>query len=539
MGIQKVYYHDWLPNTYYLKLNSAPLGQRLVWGVYVLCSSLTGIGLWLVALVLAWAAMVRSKTMGLLSWVIIAQIAYLLYVGGDAWEWWGGADRYLCTVLPLFFILAAIAIAIVCAALPAISSIFNTKREACVFWGLALLTIVQVNSYQFTSSCSLAQWLLVDTPAELKEHAKMLRLARLLRENTTPEARIAVVWAGVIPYFSERQAIDFLGKNDRTVAKGPDRPYEKPPMMFFASAPVPYCWPGHTKRDYSYSIGKLSPDVIAQQWYDMSTIAEMLGEQYVDILTEEGDVFVKKTTPNTTGTLAPYMDLGNALFQRGKLDEAAAMYQKALDFGFGIPLAHNNLGLLAVKRGHTEDAIAHYQKSLAAQPDFFDALVNLAGVYGNRGQYDEALSYFQKALAADPNHAKTRTECDRIKALQEQARQSLAKQRESLKSKPTDVALLSSIAWTLATHPDRTIRNGAEAVPLAEQAVELSQSKDPVVLGTLAAAYAEAGRFADATSTARKALEIASQQNKPALVDAFKAKISLYENKTPFRDFLK
>ena len=112
--------------------------------------------------------------------------------------------------------------------------------------------------------------------------------------------------------------------------------------------------------------------------------------------------------------------------------------------------------------------------------------------------------------------------------------QGLAAQRELLSSRPDDIALLNETAWVLATNPNASIRNGAEAVELAERAVRLSGASEPTVLGTLAAAYAEAGRFPEALQTARKAAELAMRQNNRSLAESINAKIPLYEAHTPF-----
>ena len=87
----------------------------------------------------------------------------------------------------------------------------------------------------------------------------------------------------------------------------------------------------------------------------------------------------------------------------------------------------------------------------------------------------------------------------------------------------------------MATSPNASLRNGREAVDLAQRAVRLSGGREPAVLGTLAAAYAEAGRFSEAVETAQKALDLATKQNKPRLAESIRAKISLYKATTPFR----
>ena len=101
---------------------------------------------------------------------------------------------------------------------------------------------------------------------------------------------------------------------------------------------------------------------------------------------------------------------------------------------------------------------------------------------------------------------------------------------------PDHPYLLSNLAWVLATCPEASARNGARAVELAEQARRLSGDKDPVLLGTLAAAYAEAGRFADAVATAQRALELVCAQANTAQTETLRARLELYRSGSPFRD---
>jgi len=98
------------------------------------------------------------------------------------------------------------------------------------------------------------------------------------------------------------------------------------------------------------------------------------------------------------------------------------------------------------------------------------------------------------------------------------------------------VLLLAETAWLLATSPDAAVRNGADAVAYAQRAVELSKGNEPAILGTLAAAYAEAGQFSEAVQTARRAAALALQQNKRPMAESINATIRLYEANTPFRE---
>ena len=94
----------------------------------------------------------------------------------------------------------------------------------------------------------------------------------------------------------------------------------------------------------------------------------------------------------------------------------------------------------------------------------------------------------------------------------------------------------SNLAWLLATSSDSSLRNGSEAVLLAEQAdSESSRSENhPVVLRILAAAYAESGRFGDAKQTAQKALREAEIQGNSTLSNVLRDEIALYELDLPY-----
>ena len=110
----------------------------------------------------------------------------------------------------------------------------------------------------------------------------------------------------------------------------------------------------------------------------------------------------------------------------------------------------------------------------------------------------------------------------------------MAAQRESLRTHPADLVLLNDTAWLLATNPNASIRNGTEAVELARRAIRLSGGREPAILDTLAAAYAEAGRFAEATQTARQAIELAAAEGKRSLADKIRGRLDLYQAHKPY-----
>jgi protein O-mannosyl-transferase len=229
-------------------------------------------------------------------------------------------------------------------------------------------------------------------------------------------------------------------------------------------------------------------------------------------------------------------NLGNALASRKQFNEAIAHFQKALEIKPDYAEAHNNLGLVLADCGRFDEAIAHCRRALESKPNFAEGCNNLGVAFARRGEDDEAIAYFQKALELKPNYPDARNNLSFALSRREESIKALVERRESLRSHPNDVALLNDTAWVLATNPNVSLRNGAEAVELAGRAVQLSGGREPAVFGTLAAAYAEAGRFSEAVKTAEQALELAASQNNAALADALRTRIKLYQAGSPYRD---
>jgi Flp pilus assembly protein TadD len=152
-----------------------------------------------------------------------------------------------------------------------------------------------------------------------------------------------------------------------------------------------------------------------------------------------------------------------------------------------------------------------------------------------KGADQAAIAQYQKALEIQPRHAEARFNLGNVLLQQGKVDEAIAQYRQALEIKPDDLGALNNLAWLLATAPAPSLRNGAEAVALATKAGQLSGGANPAVLRTLAAAYAEAGRFDQATATARKALAEAQAQSNDSLAGALREQIQLYEAGLPMR----
>ena len=112
----------------------------------------------------------------------------------------------------------------------------------------------------------------------------------------------------------------------------------------------------------------------------------------------------------------------------------------------------------------------------------------------------------------------------------------IARYRRALEMDPHLVEALNNLAWLLGTCPEESLRNGSEAVQHAEQACQLTQFRRTILVGTLAAAYAEAGRFSEAVATVQKACELAAMFNEEALLARNRELLELYRAGQPYHE---
>jgi protein O-mannosyl-transferase len=228
-------------------------------------------------------------------------------------------------------------------------------------------------------------------------------------------------------------------------------------------------------------------------------------------------------------------NLGQVLAERGESDGARDLFEKALKLNPDYPEAHSNLGTLLMNRGRVVEGLAHLGEAVRLEPELAKWHNKFALALGRLGRMDEAEDQLQKALKINPRHADARQGLSVVQSQKEKMLDALAGRRSLLESNPKDVVLLNDPAWLLATAPNASLLNGIEAVELAQRAVKLSGGKEARMLDTLAAAYAEAGRFSEAVATAGKALDLATQQRQQTLADGLRARLALYKVGKPYR----
>ena len=244
------------------------------------------------------------------------------------------------------------------------------------------------------------------------------------------------------------------------------------------------------------------------------------------------------------------------------MDEATRCFQQAPEIKPDFVEAHSNLGMVLAARRQFDAAMAEYHKALAIKPDYLEARNNLGYALAQQGRFAVAVSQYRKALEIAPNHAMIHgnlgnaltalgqfDDADRrvsedigrssrktsgptsawatCSAARSRFREAAAEYRKAMELEPRYLMAHGALAWLLATCPEASLRDGAAAIEHARRAEELCGGPRAEVLDTLAAAYAEAGRFAEAVATARKALELATRQNNRPLVRVLRTQMRI------------
>ena len=237
--------------------------------------------------------------------------------------------------------------------------------------------------------------------------------------------------------------------------------------------------------------------------------------------------------PNLAGA---QNNLGILLAKQGQITEAIEHYQKAIELNPARAEFYNNLGNLLATQGRPAEAIRQFQKALAVEPDYTKAHYNLANIFFVQGRWDEAIKHYQQALKQMPDSVHAHYQLGL--ALQSRGRfaEAVAQLQKVLELDPKHIPAQNNLAWLLATCPDGSLRDGKKAVALAQQAVQLSGGKSPEILDTLAAAYAEAGRFPEAVATARRALDLSIAQNNKSLAEVLQNQLKLFESHSPYHE---
>lgn len=237
-------------------------------------------------------------------------------------------------------------------------------------------------------------------------------------------------------------------------------------------------------------------------------------------------------TPNNA---TARLNLGEALQEEGKREEALAEYQRAVQLDPARFEAYNNIGRLLSDAGKPTEALEYCRTAVSLNPGLSASHIGLGVVWAELGRYEEALSEFTQAGRLDDRSAAPPFQGGRVLLKLGRGADARRQFEEALRREPNNMGMLIYVARALAAAPDPAVRDGAEALVLARRAAELAGPRQPVVLDTLAMACAEAGRFDQAATFGRQA--VAAAQAGGAWEDAaeMQQRLDQYEQHQPAR----
>lgn len=239
----------------------------------------------------------------------------------------------------------------------------------------------------------------------------------------------------------------------------------------------------------------------------------------------------------TTDNTVAEQNLGQALYAKGDANNALLHLDKALRIEPNDALAHGALGAILLRMpGEQKEAVTHLQRSLELYPEQPAVHSTLGVALLEAGNAEESRKHLETAIALAPLDSDAHYNLGNTLLYLMKPKEAVAEYERAFSLNPQDVEALNNLAWVLATWPDNRNRDGAKAVQWAEKAAALTENKSAVHLATLAAAYAEVGRFDDAIKTAQRAFELATAAGDRQRAEFIDVQIELYKSHTALRD---
>ncbi len=235
-------------------------------------------------------------------------------------------------------------------------------------------------------------------------------------------------------------------------------------------------------------------------------------------------------------------NLAVMLWQAGRKDEALEHFQRAFDLGcveWGmqdeIAEEYNSLKITLRNMGKPQEIFSILRKRVAQHPDTLYYHWFLGDESSRAGDYSTAIDEYREVVRIDPKFHQTQSALATALFLRGQPHEAVAQLRTAVRLDPKNIAVVEYLAWVLATHPDATVRNGREGVRLLENVCLTGEAKGANSWGTLAAAYAEAGRFDKAIEAARRSVELARNSEQSGGAEQVLRQIAYYEKGQPYR----
>ncbi len=259
-----LYYGELLPNTYVLKLTNFPLYIRLIGGTRFVLEFLGQT--WPLIALAALCLLLEFRTIrAFLFAFLLAALAYQIYVGGEPWNTW----RMLSPAMPALFIVSISG----ATAIASRWSLLESRHNAApALAGILVLVSLTMADLQFLSDITLN-----GPTSDAIANSTHTNAAIAIDALTRPEATVGVIWAGTLPYYSDRPAIDFLGKSDAYIA------HLQADITGASGWGGMISVPGHNKYDLMYSIVQLQPTSIQAYSWGYQTVKPWVEQNYARV----------------------------------------------------------------------------------------------------------------------------------------------------------------------------------------------------------------------------------------------------------------
>ncbi len=234
-----------------------------------------------------------------------------------------------------------------------------------------------------------------------------------------------------------------------------------------------------------------------------------------------------------------HLQLGISLARQGNMTRAMSEGQHALELQPESARAYDLVFTLARELHRAEEALAVGRDALVVSPFDSDLHYRIGLAAGAIGDFTTAAHQLAYALLLRPDRSEIAGKLHLAVRFAAQGLNAPSQLEAIASSAPDSAALLNELAWLFATHPDAALRDGRRAVQLSERACALTERKQPMLLATAAAAYAEVGNFPEAIATARDAFSLARSNGDAKTAGLAENLLTSFQSNQPYREELR
>ncbi|MFA5291897.1 MAG: tetratricopeptide repeat protein [Phycisphaerae bacterium] len=291
------------------------------------------------------------------------------------------------------------------------------------------------------------------------------------------------------------------------------------PMILLTQAQVKYWQNGTTLFDYTLKVTENNP--IAENCYGIALFDAGRGDEAVQRLSRLVNEFPLYSDARN--------NLSQFLLKQGKPDRAIECFNELIKQKQDSAQVYYNLAAALSMQKKYDDAVNNLAKSLKLEPEYPGVQRQMGFALLASGKADQAVSHLNQALRTEPNNPDIYVNLGTAYTQLGQYRPAVQNWSRALEIQPDSSDVLNNLAWVLAVSGDSSIRNGGKAVELAERACELTKYNNAGFLDTLAVAYAAAGRFSDAITTAQRAINLAKTHGQDNMAGEIQTRLELYK----------